>query len=74
MIAESVEGLRYLIDELIYSDVETSKKDTKFTNYEIIESLRELENRVIDSEDKFIERTNQVRLKMFNEWKNSYSK
>lgn len=73
MAADSIEGLRCLIDELIYSDVETSKKDGKSTNYEIIESLRDLENRIIENENVYIERTNRVRMKLYDEWRSNDS-
>ncbi|XP_065217343.1 uncharacterized protein LOC135843399 [Planococcus citri] len=73
MVADSVEGLRCLIDELIYSDAEPSKKDGKSTNYEVIESLRDLENRIIENENLYIERTNRARMKLYDEWRSHNS-
>ncbi len=68
MIADSVEGIRRLADELFYSDLENSKKDNRSQNSEIIEALRKLEANVRSEEDNCIRRRNEIRIKLFSEW------
>lgn len=68
MVADSIEGVRAILDELFFSDVESSKKDFKMSNSKIIEALQQFEERFAPDEDDRIRRANETRIEFFNEW------